>query len=58
MTRVACGGGCFLNDVLSRRLRAELAKRGIEMLEAEALPPNDGGLSLGQCWVAQRTRRT
>jgi hydrogenase maturation protein HypF len=54
LRRVACGGGCFLNDVLSRRLRAELAKRDIEMLEAEALPPNDGGLSLGQCWVAQR----
>jgi hydrogenase maturation protein HypF len=55
LKRVACGGGCFLNEVLSRRLRAELAKRGIEMLEAEALPPNDGGLSLGQCWVAQRS---
>jgi hydrogenase maturation protein HypF len=58
LIRVACAGGCFLNDVLSRRLRAELATRGIEMLEAEALPPNDGGLSLGQCWVAQRTPRT
>jgi hydrogenase maturation protein HypF len=58
IARVACAGGCFLNDVLSRRLRLELTKRGIEMLEAEALPPNDGGLSLGQSWVAQRTPRT
>lgn len=53
--RVACGGGCFLNDVLSRRLRVELETRGIEMLEAEQLPPNDGAIALGQCWVAART---
>ena len=55
ITHVACGGGCFLNDVLSRRLRAEFAARGIEMLESGYLPPNDGGLSLGQCWVARHT---
>jgi hydrogenase maturation protein HypF len=58
LRRVACGGGCFLNEVLARRLRAELAGRGIEMLEAELLPPNDGALSLGQCWVAQRSSRS
>jgi hydrogenase maturation protein HypF len=52
---VACGGGCFMNDVMSRRLRVELAARGIAMLEAVAVPPNDGAVSLGQCWVAQRT---
>ena len=52
---VACGGGCFMNEVLSRRLRAQLAARGITMLEAVAVPPNDGAVSLGQCWVAQRT---
>ena len=52
---VACGGGCFMNEVLSRRLRAELDARGVTMLEAVAVPPNDGAVSLGQCWVAQRT---
>jgi hydrogenase maturation protein HypF len=51
---VACGGGCFLNAILSRGLRAALATRGIAMLEASAVPPNDGGLSLGQAWVALR----
>ncbi|HXQ64679.1 MAG TPA: carbamoyltransferase HypF [Steroidobacteraceae bacterium] len=54
---VACGGGCFQNDVLSRALRRELDARALTMLEAEAVPPNDGAISLGQCWVAQRTRR-
>jgi hydrogenase maturation protein HypF len=50
---VAAGGGCFLNAVLARGLRAELAQRDIAMLEAEQAPPNDGGLSLGQAWVAR-----
>ncbi|HTP98453.1 MAG TPA: carbamoyltransferase HypF [Casimicrobiaceae bacterium] len=49
---VACGGGCFLNAILSRGLEASLAARGIAMLEAMDVPPNDGGLSLGQAFVA------
>jgi hydrogenase maturation protein HypF len=50
---VACGGGCFLNAILARGLRAALARRGIAMLEAAAVPPNDGGLALGQAVVAR-----
>jgi hydrogenase maturation protein HypF len=52
ITTVACGGGCFLNAILARGLRAALAAEGIGMLEAQAVPPNDGGLSLGQAAVA------
>jgi len=50
---VACGGGVFLNAIVSRGLRAALAKRGIAMLEAAEVPPNDGGIALGQAWVAR-----
>ena len=57
LTTVACGGGCLQNDVLAGALRAGLEVRGLRMLEAAAVPPNDGAISLGQCWVAQRTRR-
>jgi hydrogenase maturation protein HypF len=49
---VAAGGGCMLNAILAARLRAELARRSIELLEARAVPPNDGGLALGQAWIA------
>lgn len=50
--RVALGGGCFLNAILCQRLGAALERRGIGVLQAERLPPNDGGVSLGQAWVA------
>ncbi len=53
LREVAAGGGCFLNAVLARGLRAALAQRGIALLEAEQAPPNDGGLGLGQAWVAR-----
>ena len=51
--RVALGGGCFLNGILRTAVREGLVRMGIEVYEARRLPPNDGGLSLGQAWVAQ-----
>jgi hydrogenase maturation protein HypF len=52
LTTVALGGGCFLNHILSRALKQQLGARGFIVLEARQAPPNDGGLSLGQAWVA------
>ena len=51
---VAAGGGCMQNQVLARALRADLLERGRHLIEARRIPPNDGGLSLGQAWVAQQ----
>jgi hydrogenase maturation protein HypF len=52
---VALSGGCFLNKVLTEGVAAGLAARGMAPLIARAVPPNDGGLSLGQAYVAALT---
>jgi hydrogenase maturation protein HypF len=46
------GGGCWLNHRLSRLVGAGLEASGLRFLEARQQPPNDGGLALGQAWVA------
>ncbi len=50
--RVALAGGCFANGILREGLYAALEAQGIPTYVALRLPPNDGGLSLGQAWVA------
>jgi hydrogenase maturation protein HypF len=52
---VVGAGGCFLNRRLVDALRVALVSRGLRFVTARALPPNDGGLSLGQAWVARQS---
>jgi len=55
LTTVALGGGCFLNAILSRELPARQAQSGMRVLQARQASPNDGGISLGQAWVAMQS---
>jgi hydrogenase maturation protein HypF len=54
LATVALGGGCFVNAILSTGLHRALAAGGLAVLEARQAPANDGGVSLGQAWIALR----
>jgi hydrogenase maturation protein HypF len=50
--RVALTGGCFQNRWLCERAAARLEADGHQVLLHRQVPPNDGGISLGQVAVA------
>ncbi|HUK64680.1 MAG TPA: hydrogenase maturation protein HypF, partial [Dongiaceae bacterium] len=50
--RVALSGGCFQNRRLTESTAERLRAAGHEVLLHRRVPPNDGGVSLGQAAVA------
>ena len=49
---VALSGGCFQNRRLLESCFAGLSAAGLRPFANQQVPANDGGLSLGQAWVA------
>jgi hydrogenase maturation protein HypF len=50
--QVALTGGCFQNRLLLERTARRLRPAGFDVLLHRQVPPNDGGISLGQVAVA------
>ncbi|HYU46017.1 MAG TPA: carbamoyltransferase HypF [Terriglobales bacterium] len=49
---VVFSGGVFQNEMLLEDLKAELEDTGLHLWTNQAVPPNDGGISLGQAALA------
>ncbi|MCS6963279.1 MAG: carbamoyltransferase HypF [Thermoflexus sp.] len=50
--RVALSGGCFQNRLLTERAARRIREGGFTVLIHRQVPPNDGGISLGQIRIA------
>jgi hydrogenase maturation protein HypF len=55
--KVALSGGCFQNRLLTEGATRRLRQAGFEVLLHRQVPPNDGGISLGQIAVAAAKMR-
>lgn len=54
LNKIALSGGCFQNVALLKRATKLLIKNDFDVLMHKLVPPNDGGLALGQAVIAAR----
>ena len=54
--RVALSGGCFQNRYLTERIVRRLRAEGFHPCWHRRVPPNDGGIALGQVMAARKYR--
>jgi len=56
--RVLLSGGCFQNRLLTERTVARLRAAGFQPYWHQRVPPNDGGIALGQLVAASRPKES
>jgi hydrogenase maturation protein HypF len=52
ISHILLGGGCLLNQMLSEQMLTQLKRQAFTAYYPRLAPPNDGGISLGQAWIA------
>lgn len=52
LTKVVLSGGCFQNMYLTERAISRLGQEGFKAYTHQRVPPNDGGIALGQAVMA------
>lgn len=55
--KVALSGGCFQNKYLTERMVQRLAEEGFQPYWHQRVPPNDGGIALGQLAALRGKKR-
>jgi hydrogenase maturation protein HypF len=55
--QVVLTGGCFQNALLTVRARERLSAAGFRVYIHQEVPAGDGGIALGQVWLAAQTRK-
>ncbi|MEO5754426.1 MAG: carbamoyltransferase HypF [Chthoniobacterales bacterium] len=56
-SKVVLSGGCFQNRYLTERVIDRLRSEGRAPYWHQRVPPNDGGIALGQVWLARSPTR-
>jgi hydrogenase maturation protein HypF len=56
--RIVLSGGCFQNRYLAERAIGQLIAEGFRPYWHQRIPPNDGGIALGQVVAASRQLAT
>ncbi|HBA83867.1 MAG TPA: carbamoyltransferase HypF [Verrucomicrobia bacterium] len=51
--QVVLSGGCFQNKYLTEKTMRRLSEEGFQPFQHQHIPPNDGGIALGQLAVAR-----
>jgi len=49
---IVLAGGCFQNQLLLETVTTGLQQQGYRVYSGEKIPVNDGGIALGQAWLA------
>ena len=57
LDRVVLSGGVFMNALLSEQVAEQLTSKAFQVFQHHVVPPNDGGLCLGQLTIAARRLR-